>query len=320
MKYRTLGQTDLKASCICLGTMQFGWTASEEASYQVLDAFFEAGGNFIDTANMYSSWTPKSYGGRAEEIIGQWMARRKNRDKIVLATKVRGKMWEGSDGEGLHRDHILPALEGSLQRLKTDHVDLYQTHWSDSDVPHEDTLQTLDDVMRQGKVRHVGCSNYSAKELGESLRASKKKGVIRFESHQPYYNLIDREDFEQELLGLCQNEGIGIIPYSPIAQGFLTGKYDRRKPPPDSDRAKGVKEKFWTDRAFKILDQVREEAASLSTSPTAVALAWLLANPVITAPIIGANTPNQLQASLDAAELNLPKDKKAALDRVSAWQ
>jgi len=213
MKNRKLGRTGLKVSELCLGTMQFGWTTDEAAGFEVMDAFIELGGNFIDTADVYSWWAENNPGGVAEQIIGRWMKARGNRQEIVLATKVRGKMWEGPNGEGLSRAHIMRAVEESLRRLDTDYVDLYQTHWFDEDTPIDETLRVLEDLVRHGKVRYLGASNYPAWLLMESLWSAEVNGTPRYDSLQPHYNLARRDDFERELKEVCEKYEIGVIPY-----------------------------------------------------------------------------------------------------------
>ncbi len=242
MDYRNLGRTGLKVSELCLGTMQWGWTADEETSFEVMDAFVEAGGNFIDTADVYSRWVEGNPGGVSETIIGRWMKARGNRRQIVLATKVRGRMWDGPNGEGLSRGHIMAAVEDSLRRLDTDTIDLYQTHLYDADTPIDETMRALDDLVHQGKVRYVGCSNYPAWRLAKALWASDKQGLARYDSIQPHYSLVHRAEFERGLKALCEEENIGVIPYSPLAGGFLTGKYRRDQPWPDSARADGIRQ------------------------------------------------------------------------------
>ena len=207
MNYRKLGRTGLKVSELCLGTMQFGWTADEATSFAVLDAFVEAGGNFIDTADIYSSWAEGNPGGVSEQIIGRWLKARGNRGAIVLATKARGRMWDGPNGEGLSRGHLIRACEESLRRLDTDYIDLYQTHWSDAETPIDETLRALDDLVHAGKVRTVGCSNYHAWRLTKALWASDKLGLARYDSLQPHYSLAYRAEFERELKPLCEEEG-----------------------------------------------------------------------------------------------------------------
>jgi aryl-alcohol dehydrogenase-like predicted oxidoreductase len=319
MNYRRLGRTDLYVSELCLGTMQFGWTADEQSAFAVMDAFAEAGGTFIDTADIYSNWAAGNPGGVSEQIIGRWMRARGNRDRMVLATKARGRMWDGPDGEGLSRAHLVRACEESLRRLGTDRIDLYQPHWFDAGTPLEETLRALDDLVRAGKVRCIGCSNHPAWRLCKALWASEVLGLARYESLQPHYNLAYRAEFERELKPLCEEEGLGVLPYSPLAGGFLTGKYRPDNPPP-SARADGIRKRYFNERGFAILDALEGVARSHSLTPAQTALAWLLAQPVVTAPIIGANTVEQLAESLGAAGVRLAPEEMAALDQASAWE
>jgi aryl-alcohol dehydrogenase-like predicted oxidoreductase len=319
MNYHSLGRTGLKVSELCLGTMQFGWTTDEQNAFAVMDAFAEAGGNFIDTADVYSRWFEGNPGGVSEEIIGRWMAARGNREQVVLATKVRGRMSDGPNGEGLSRLHIVRACEDSLRRLQTDHIDLYQSHAFDADTPIDETLRAFDDLVRAGKVRYAGCSNYPAWRLCRALWTSDKLGLARYDSLQPHYNLAYRAEFERELKPLCEEEGLGVIPYSPLAGGFLTGKYTRDHVPA-SARAARIREKYLNERGFAILDALQDVARSSSLTPSQAALAWLLAQPVVTAPIIGANTVEQLADSLGAAGVRLAPEEMAALDQASAWE
>lgn len=319
MNYRRLGRTGLKVSELCLGTMQWGWTANEAESFTVMDAFVEAGGNFLDTADVYSRWVEGNPGGVSEQIIGRWLKARGNRQAVVVATKARGRMWDGPNGEGLSRAHLIRACEDSLRRLGTDYIDLYQTHSDDRETPLDETLRALDDLVRAGKVRYVGCSNYQAWRLCGALWTSEKHRLVRFDSIQPHYNLAYRAEFERELLPLCNDQGLGIIPYSPLAGGFLTGKY-RRDSVPDSQRAEGIKQRYFNDRGFAIVDALDRVAQAHGSTPTAVALAWLLAQPGMTAPIIGANSPEQLNASLAATELQLTAEDLAALNDASKWE
>ena len=306
MNYRKLGRTGLPVSELCLGTMQFGWTTDEKNSVGVLDAFFAAGGNFIDTADIYTTWGPRGLAaaGEAEAIIGRWMTARGNRDKIVLATKVRGKMWEGPDGEGLSRARVLRCCEDSLRRLQTDHIDLYQCHWVDLGTPIDETLAALDDLVRAGKVRYIGASNYPAWRLMEALGQSERHNGARFTSYQPEYSLMERAGFEVEAMPLCQHHGLGVIPYSPLARGFLTSKY-RRGAKVESTRAGEVRELYANDRGFAVIDGLEAIGRAQGKNAAQTALAWLLTNPVVTAPIIGANTAAQLQESLGAAGYRL---------------
>ena len=320
MQYRNLGRTGLQVSELCLGTMQWGWTASEEASWAVMDAFIAAGGNFIDTADVYPRWAEGNPGGVSEEIIGRWMKERGNRRQIVLATKVRGVMWDGPNGEGLSRGHIMTAVEDSLRRLQTDHIDLYQTHWFDANTPIDETLRALDDLVRQGKARTIGCSNYPAWRLAKALWTSDKLGLARYDSIQPHYNIAYRAEFERELKPLCQEEGVGVIPYSPLAGGFLTGKYRRGEPVPDSARASAVQRRYLNDRGFTILEALEKLGQARGKSIAQMALAWQLSQPVITSPIIGANSVEQLEDSLGAVGMRLTEEEMKALDVVSAWE
>ncbi|GAB4207248.1 MAG: aldo/keto reductase [Roseiflexaceae bacterium] len=320
MQERKLGRTGLKVSPLCLGTMQFGWTADEPASWQVLDAFVDAGGNFIDTADIYSRWVPGNYGGVSEEIIGRWMRERANRRDLIVATKARGRMWQGPNGEGLSRSHLMRACDDSLRRLQTDYIDLYQTHYFDADTPIEETLETLTDLVRAGKVRYIGCSNYPAWRLALALGASERLHLARYDSLQPHYSLAHRAEFERELSDLCADQGLGAIPYSPLAGGFLTGKYRRGHDLPTSDRASSIQQKYFNERGWAVIDALLEVAGEQEAEPASVALAWLLAQPSITAPIIGANTPEQLQDSLAAVELRLSAEQIARLDAASRWE
>jgi len=319
MEYRTLGLTGLKVSSLCLGTMQFGWTADEATSKRVLTAAFESGINFIDTADIYSRWADGNQGGVAEEIIGRWMKQSDvSREKIVLATKVRGNMGGGSEDEGLSSKHILQAVEHSLRRLQTAYLDLYQTHWPDEKTPIDETLTAFEKLISQGKIRYAGASNYSAWELMQALWASDRNGIHRFDSLQPHYNLVHRDEFERELAKVCKTYQLGVIPYSPLAGGFLTGKY-RKNLTPNSARANGVK-RYFTGRNWSLLDQLDTLAKDKNASISQVSLAWLLADPLITSPIIGTNSLTQLKDNIGAVEVKLSPAEKSLLDISSAWK
>jgi aryl-alcohol dehydrogenase-like predicted oxidoreductase len=318
MHYRHLGRTGLQVSEICLGTMQFRWTTDEASSYAVLDAFFDAGGNFIDTADVYSRWAEGLKGGEAETIIGAWMARRGNRSDVVLATKVRGRMWDGPNGEGLSRAHILRAVEDSLRRLQTDYIDLYQTHSPDVNTPIDETLRALDDLVHQGKVRYVGCSNYNGYQLMEAVLVARHAGLHEFVSIQPHYSLVERENFERHTLPVVKQFGLGIIPYSPLGRGFLTGKYRRGAPLPESKRLNAV-QRLLTDKNFDLLDQLEALGKARGCTPAQMALGWLLSQEHLSAVIIGANTPEQLADSLGASGLRLTEAERQALDERSAY-
>jgi aryl-alcohol dehydrogenase-like predicted oxidoreductase len=320
MEFRQMGRSGLKVSALCLGTMQFGWTADETLSFKILDAAVEAGINFIDTADVYSRWVPGNPGGVAETIIGKWLKQSGiPREKLVIATKVRGKMGDGPNDEGLSRQHIMQAVDASLRRLQIDYIDLYQTHAVDPNVPIKETLTALDDLVRQGKVRYIGCSNYPAWRLMQALWASDRLNLARFDSLQPHYHLLGRQEFEQELAEVCLNYGIGVIPYSPLAGGFLTGKY-RRGQEAESARREGLRHLF-TEQNWALLDQMEAIGkAKSSKSISQIALAWLLTNPVITSPIIGPRSMEQLKDNLGAAGLRLSPEEKMLLDEATRWE
>lgn len=322
MEYRKLGKSGLKVSELCLGTMTFGWTSDEQNAYQVFDAAFAAGINFIDTADVYSRWAPGNPGGVAETYIGKWL-KTKPRDQIVLATKVRGRMWDGPNGEGLSRVHIMKAIDDSLRRLQTDYVDLYQCHAPDDTTPLEETLRALDDLVHAGKVRYLGLSNYPAWQVERSLRISEREGLASVISIQPHYNLAWRAEYERELQPLCALEGIGVIPYSPLQGGFLTGKYRKGKPMPEGSRGIGSERMtrlMNDDRNMKLLDEMEKIAVAHGKTMSQVAIAWLLANPTITSPIIGANNVTQLNEILNGVGFRLSAEEKKQLDDVTAWQ
>ena len=319
MDYRVLGQTGLNVSTLCLGSMQFGWTADESIAQQVLTAAFDAGINFIDTADIYSRWTKDNPGGVAEQIVGRWMQLNGiSRDKVVIATKVRGNMGGGPQDEGLSRKHILKSVENSLRRLQTEYLDLYQAHWPDEKTPIEESLRAFDELIQQGKVRYMGASNYLAWELMQALWSSDRNGLTRYDTLQPHYNLVHREEFERELAAVCITYHIGVIPYSPLAGGFLTGKYHRNLLP-NSARAAGAK-RYFTESNWILLDQMEKLAREKGATVSQVALAWLLANPLITSPIIGANSPEQLKDNLGALDVRLTPEEKSALDQATAWK
>ena len=319
MEYRRLGSTGLEVSELALGTMQFGWTADEHTAHAIMDAFVVAGGNLVDTADIYSNWVDGNPGGESEEIIGRWMKARRNRQDIVIATKVRGRMWEGPNGEGLSRAHILRAVDESLRRLQTDHIDLYQTHWFDAATPIEETMRTLDDLIKAGKVRYIGCSNYPSWRLVVALWMADKHGLASYVSLQPHYNLAHRKEFERETAELVGRYGIGVIPYSPLGGGFLTGKYRRGQSLPDSARAERIRDRHFGERNFALLEGMEEIGAAHGHGILQVALAWLLSNPLVTAPIVGANTVEHLQASLAAVGFRLTAAEMKVLDDLSDW-
>ncbi|MCC6603445.1 MAG: aldo/keto reductase [Anaerolineae bacterium] len=320
MEYRRLGRTGLKVSTICLGTMQFGWSADEATSHDILNRAVELGCNFIDTADIYSRWAEGNAGGVSEQIIGRWLASGSvRRERIVLATKVRGEMGSGPNDQGLSRGHMMTAVENSLRRLQTDYLDLYQVHWPDEETPLEETLATLTDLVRAGKVRYIGCSNYPAWLLAKSLWVSDVRQLARFDSLQPHYSLVHRAEFERELQPLCLDQGIGVIPYSPLAAGFLTGKYRRDTPLPESARAEGVRQRYMNEQGFTAVDKLEAIGRIHNATIAQTAIAWVLANTAVSAAIIGANSIAQLEDTVGGAAVSLTPEEKAALDETTAW-
>ncbi|MBN2386729.1 MAG: aldo/keto reductase [Anaerolineales bacterium] len=319
MKKKTLGRTGLQVSSLCLGTMQFGWTADEAMSSRILSAAVEAGINFIDTADIYSRWADANPGGVAEQIVGRWLHQGGiKREDLVIASKVRGNMGGGPEDEGLSKKHILKSVENSLRRLQTDYLDLYQAHWPDDSTPIEETLAAFDELVKQGKVLHIGASNYAAWQLMQALWAADRTGLARFECLQPHYNLLHREEFERELAAVCRTYQIAVIPYSPLAGGFLTGKY-RRNLLPNSARADSAR-RYFTERNWDLLDRMDTLAREKNATVSQVALAWLLANPLITSPIIGANSLEQLDDNLGAVAVRLTAAETTSLDEATTWK
>jgi aryl-alcohol dehydrogenase-like predicted oxidoreductase len=315
MHYKSLGRTGLQVARLCFGGNVFGWTCDEPTSQRVLDAYVAGGGNFIDSADVYSRWAPGNKGGESETILGRWMAERGNRSEIILATKCGSAMGDKPNQRGLSRQHIMNAVEASLRRLKTDYIDLYQAHIDDQATPLEETLRAFDDLVRQGKVRYIGASNYSAWRLTEALWVSDKGGYTRYDCVQPRYNLIDRADFERELEPMCLAHGVGVIGYSSLASGFLSGKYKRDAAMPGTPRANSVQQRYMQHpRSFAVLEAVERVAAERNVTPSQIALAWLMARPVVTAPIASATSVEQLNELLGATEIELSSEEKAALE------
>ncbi len=321
MKTKRMGRTGLKVSEICLGTMTFGRQCDEAASFAIMDTAFAAGVDFFDSADVYPVGGGLDLVGRTEEIIGKWLKGR--REQIVLATKCWGAMGRGPNERGLSRKHIHAALEESLRRLQTDYIDLYQVHAPDPETPLAETLQALDDVVRQGKVRYVGCSNFQAWLLASALWTSDKFGLARFDCVQPRYNLLFRE-IENELFPLCRHHGVGVIPYNPLAGGFLTGKY-KPNAEPTSDTRFGLsgragtiyRQRYWQETQFAAVAHLQEFFAARNKSLTQVAIAWVLAQPGITSPIVGATSSEQLRQSLPATELTLDAEEMEVCNE--AW-
>ena len=305
---RPLGRTGLKVSPLCLGGNVFGWSADEDTSFEVLEAYAAAGGNFLDTANSYSAWAPGNRGGESETIIGRWLKGRRDRGAMVIASKC------GMQPKGLRRDDILREAEGSLRRLDVERIDLFYAHEDDADTPLEETLGAFGELVDQGLVTAIGASNYAANRLAEARRISEDRGLPSFEVLQPRYNLVIRRDYEGPLQELCREEGIAVAPYTPLARGFLTGKYRLDKPLPDSVRARGVIGWLGDERALGILAAVDRVAAETGASPAQVALAWLLAKPEIPSVIASATSVVQLRELLPAGEIELSPDQVSALD------
>jgi aryl-alcohol dehydrogenase-like predicted oxidoreductase len=315
MKKRKLGNSGLEVAPLALGGNVFGWTIDEPASFQVLDAFLAAGLNFVDTADMYSIWKPGNKGGESETIIGKWMKKNANRQKVLVATKVGMDL--GAGMKGLSKDYIFRAAEASLRRLQTDYIDLYQAHTDDATAPLQETLEAFGQLVKQGKVRAIGASNYKAPRLSEALDVSKKHGLPRYESLQPLYNLYDRADYEAALEPVCRQNGVGVIPYYSLASGFLTGKYRGEGDLAKSARGAGVK-KYLNERGSRILAALDQTAKKYNSTPAKVSLAWLLTRPTITAPIASATNVAQLRELADATNLNLDRESVQLLDQASA--
>ncbi|NIX77773.1 aldo/keto reductase [Microvirga terricola] len=315
MEKRRLGRSELMVSPLCLGCNVFGWTADEATSFKILDAYVDAGLNFIDTADVYSTWVPGNKGGESETIIGKWLKQRGNRDKVIIATKVGSEM--GPDKKGLSKAYIRSAVEASLQRLHTDYIDLYQSHRDDLETPQQETLGAYEELIRDGKVRAIGASNFTAARLKESLEISTELGLPRYESLQNKYNLYDRAEFESELAPLCQANEVGVIPYYGLASGFLTGKYRSEADFGKSARG-GRMANYLNDRGRRILAALDEVAGRTGTNPAQVALAWLMSR--VTAPIASATSLEQLKDLVASTTLRLDPADIAKLDEASAGQ
>jgi len=309
---RKLGRTDLSVTPLCLGGNVFGWTADERGSFTVLDAYVDGGGNFIDTADTYTI-------GESESILGRWMSARKNRGNIVLATKVGSRMGSDPTMQGLAPSYILEEVEASLRRLQTDYIDLYQAHRDDPNTPLDETMAAFDQLVREGKVRYVGASNYSAARLREALQISAQRGFVRYECLQPPYNLVNRETYERELEPLCIEQGLGVIAYSSLASGFLTGKYRSGKDLPASPRARGVQDRYMNEQGLRVLEQLDRIAAAHSVSLAQIALAWIMARPSITAAIASGRSVEQVHELLASVTLSLSEEEMKMLDEVCAW-
>jgi len=315
MEQRRLGQSSLHIAPLAFGGNVFGWTTDESTSFALLDAFVAAGFNFIDSADVYSRWHPGNQGGESEVILGKWLKARGNRDKVIVATKLGIEMGPGM--KGLSRSYMMQAVEASLRRLQTDYIDLYQSHRDDPDTPIEETLSAYAELIKQGKVREIGASNYSAARLAESLRISSAHGLPRYQSLQPLYNLVERKGFEGEIEALCLREKIAVIPFYSLASGFLTGKY--RSAADTEGRARGSRvAKYLNDAGFRVIAALDAVAKRHQATPAQVALAWMIARPSITAPIASATNVEQLREIMRAPEIKLDADAIAQIDQASA--
>ena len=322
MEHVRFGRTGLRVSKLCLGTMTFGFQCDDETSFAIMDAAYDAGISFFDTADVYPIGGPVETIGRTEELIGRWMARHGRRDDIVLATKCFFRTGPNAWDQGNSRKNIMRAIDRSLERLGTDYVDLYQIHFYDPHTPIDETLQAMDDLVRSGKVRYVGCSNTMAYQLARAIGRSEALGISRFESVQPRYNLLFREN-ERELFRLCDEDDVAVIPYNPLAGGLLTGKHKQGAPTEGTRFTLGgagemYSERYWQDQMFASVEDLRAVAEDAGVPMTTMAIQWVLANPVITAPIIGASRPEQLAASVAAVDSPIDPDVKARLDELTA--
>lgn len=320
MQYTRLGRTGLPVSRLCLGTMTFGLQCDEATSVAILDRAFEAGVTFVDTADVYPLGGGLDTVGRTEEIVGRWL--RNRRDDVILATKCFGPMGPRPWDTGNSRKHVVAALEASLRRLGTDHVDLYQLHFPDPATPIDETLGALDDLVRAGKVRYIGCSNFHAYQVARAIGRSEALGLARFASVQPRYNLLFRQ-IERELLPLCAEEGIGVIPYNPIAGGMLSGKHARGAPTEGTRFTLGTasgtyQDRYWREEMFATVDELRAVALEAGMPLVTLAVAWVLAHPAVTAPIIGASRPEQLDDNVAAVDVVLDPELKQRLDDLTA--
>jgi len=315
MNLRKLGNSGLEVAPLALGGNVFGWTIDEATSFKVLDSFVAAGFNLIDTADVYSRWVPGNQGGESETIIGNWLQKSGKRSQVLIATKVGMEM--GPDEKGLSKAYIIRAVERSLTRLKTDHIDLYQSHIDDEATPIEETLAAYAELIKQGKVRAIGASNYNAQRLARALEISHEKGLPTYVCLQPHYSLCERAAFEKSLEPLCLKAGLGVIPYFPLASGFLSGKYRSEQDLSKSVRGERVR-KYLNERGFRILAALDQVAARFQSKPAGVALAWLMARPSVTAPIASATNLDQLHDLIESTRLTLDAQAIVLLTQASS--
>jgi len=315
MEKRTLGKSGIEVAPLAFGGNVFGWTIDEKKSFGLLDAFVASGFNLVDTADVYSRWAPGNKGGESETIIGNWIKQRNNRSSIIIATKVGADMGNGKNNS---KKYILESVEGSLKRLRTDYIDLYQTHYDDEVTAVEETTEAYAQLVKEGKVRAIGTSNMSAERLLKSLEASKAHNYPRYETLQPLYNLYDRQKFEEEYESICLEHNISVLNYYALASGFLTGKYRSEDDLGKSSRGGGIK-KYLTKRGFAILDALDTVSKEFNTTQASVAIAWLLAKPAVTAPIASATSTEQLETLINGINLKLTKEAVEQLDKASDW-
>ncbi|MGV8879199.1 MAG: aldo/keto reductase [Sphingobacteriaceae bacterium] len=316
MEKRSLGKSDLAVAPLAFGGNVFGWTIDEATSFQLLDAFTDAGFNLIDTADVYAKWAPGNKGGESETIIGKWLQRTGKRKAVIIATKVGAEM--ASDKKGLSKSYMLKAVEDSLRRLHTDYIDLYQSHYDDTDTRVEETLETYELLIKSGKVRIIGASNYTGERLSEALQAGKKGSLPRYQTLQPLYNLYDREKYEKEFAGIVDQYDLGVLPYYSLASGFLTGKYRSEDDLSKSQRGGGIK-KYLNERGFRILKALDAVAEAHQNGVAQVSIAWLIAQPHVTAAIASATSLKQLSALTDAVNLILDAGAIQSLNEASAY-
>lgn len=317
MEKRQLGNSDLQVAPIAFGGNVFGWTIEEQTSFDILDQFTADGFNLIDTADVYSRWNPGNQGGESETIIGNWMKSRKNRHDVIISTKVGGDM--GSGRKGLSRDYIVTEVEASLKRLQTDYIDLYFSHFDDIETPVQETLSAYDELIKTGKVRWIGASNFSPERLKESLDASEKDNLPKYQVYQPEYNLYNREKYEQNYKQLIMDHQLGVINYFALASGFLSGKYRSEADLNKSPRGGGIKD-YLNEKGFRILKALDEISEQYNSDPATIAIAWLIAQPSITAPIASVTNTIQLKSLKNAADLQLSTEAISILDEASDWK
>lgn len=311
MQKKRLGESDMEVAPIAFGGNIFGWTIDEKKSFEMLDAFMASGYNFIDTADTYSRWVPGNQGGESETIIGKWMKRGNNRNKVIIATKVGGDMGEGRN---LSKKYILKEVENSLRRLQTDYIDLYFSHWDDNVTPVEETLGAYAQLIKEGKVRMIGASNLSPERLTISMECAQNNNLPAYQVLQPLYNLYEREKFETHYQALCEKYALGVLPYYSLASGFLSGKYRSEKDISKSLRGKGIRKKYLNEKGVNILNALDKVSAKYQAKPATIAIAWLLFKPLVTAPIVSATNLQQLEDILKATEIKLDKESMEELE------